>query len=122
MLALYRGFSFHQFQSTGSTQITNLDLVKLNLLTQIYTQRGDRLNMTTYGTRIPGLLFDPLDQKAIDIVTEDLIYVFTYDPRVKLNDLKVTPIYERNAILAQADLTYLELNVTEPFIIQLTFQ
>jgi len=78
--------------------------------------------MTRYGTRIPGLLFDPLDQKAIDIITEDLVYVFTYDPRVQLNDLKVTPIYERNAILAQADLTYLELNVTEPFVIQLTFQ
>jgi phage baseplate assembly protein W len=77
--------------------------------------------MTTFGTRIPELLFEQIDQHAIDVVIEDLTYVFSYDPRVKLNSLTVTPIYERNAILARADLTYLELNVSEPFVIQLAF-
>ena len=122
MRALYRGFSLHEFQKRGTTKLTNLDLVKLNLLTHIYTSRGERLNMTTFGTRIPGLIFEQLDQQAVDVVTEDLNYVFAYDPRVRLNELVVTPIYERNAILVQADLTYLELNVQEPFVIQLTFQ
>lgn len=78
--------------------------------------------MTTFGTRIPGLLFEQIDQRAIDVITEDLNYVFAYDPRVRLNELKVTPVYERNAIVVQADLTYLELNVSEPFILQLSFQ
>jgi phage baseplate assembly protein W len=122
MRALYRGFSFHQYQSTGTTKITDLELVKLNILTHIYTSRGERLNMTTFGTRIPGLLFEQIDQRAVDVVTEDLNYVFAYEPRVKLNSLVVTPMPERNAILVQADLTYLELNVTEPFVLQLTFQ
>lgn len=121
MRALYRGFSFHEYQSNGTTKLTDLELVKLNLLTHIYTSRGERLNMTTFGTRIPNLLFEPLDQKAVDVVTEDLNYVFAYEPRVKLNDLKVTPVYERSAILVQADLTYLELNVQDPFVLQLTF-
>jgi phage baseplate assembly protein W len=121
MRALYRGFSFHEFQKNGTTKLTDLELVKLNLLTHIYTSRGERLNMTTFGTRIPGLLFEQLDQKAVDVIQEDLSYVFAYEPRVQLNELKVTPIYERHAILVQADLTYLELNVSEPFIIQLNF-
>jgi len=122
MRALYRGFSLHQLQKNGSTKLADLDLVKMNLLTHIYTSRGERLNMTTFGTRIPGILFEQLDHVAIEVITEDLMYVFGYDPRVRLNDLKVTPVYERNAILAQADVTYLELNITEPFVINLQFQ
>lgn len=122
MRALYRGFSLHQYQSAGTTKLTDLELVKMNILTHIYTSRGERLNMTTFGTRIPGLLFEQIDQRAVDVVTEDLNYVFAYEARVRLNELKVTPVYERNAIVVQADLTYLELNVSEPFVLQLTFQ
>jgi len=122
MRALYRGFSLHQYQSTGTTKITDLDLVKLNLLTHIYTSRGERLNMTTFGTRIPGLLFEQIDQRAVDVITEDLTYVFASDPRVLLKSLLVTPVPENSLILAQADLHYVELNVTEPFILNLSFQ
>lgn len=122
MRALYRGFSLHEYQRSGTTKLTDLDLVKLNLLTHIYTSKGERLNMTTFGTRIPELLFEQLDQRIIDAITEDLTYVFAYEPRVKLNSLKVTPIYERSAVLVEADLTYLELDVSEPFVLQLTFQ
>lgn len=122
MRALYRGFSLHEYQRKGTTQITNIDLVKLNLLTHIYTSKGERLGMTTFGTRIPELLFEPLDQRIVNAITEDLTYVFAYEPRVKLNSMSVTPVYERGAIIVEADLTYLELNVSEPFVLQLTFQ
>lgn len=120
-MSLYRGFSLHQFPKTGSVKLQNLELVKTNLLLHIYTSRGERLNMTKFGTRIPGLLFEQLDQRAVDVITEDLTYVFNYDPRVKLNELLVFPVYESNAIFAQADLTYIELNVTEPFVLNLQF-
>lgn len=122
MRALYRGFSLHEYQRTGTTKLTDLDLVKLNILTHIYTSKGERLNMTTFGTRIPELLFEQLDQRVINAVTEDLTYVFAYEPRVKLNNLTVTPLYDRGAIIVEADLTYLELDVSEPFVLQLTFQ
>ena len=77
--------------------------------------------MTTFGTRIPGLLFEQIDQTAIDVIIEDLTYVFAYDPRVRLDSLQVTPVYEQNAILVQAQVTYLELNISDPFVIQLSF-
>jgi phage baseplate assembly protein W len=122
MQALYRGFSLHQLQRSGTTKLQDLDLVKFNLLTHIYTSRGERLNMTTFGTRIPNLLFEPLDQMAVDVVREDLTQVFAYEPRVHLNRIEVTPLYDQNAILVTADLTYLELNTSEPFVIQLDFK
>lgn len=122
MRALYRGFSLHEYQRKGTTKINDMDLVKLNILTHIYTSKGERLGMTTFGTRIPELLFEQLDQRVINAITEDLTYVFAYEPRVKLNSMQVTPIYERGAIIVQADLTYLELDVSEPFVLQLTFQ
>jgi len=122
MRALYRGFSLHEYQKSGTTKLTDLELVKLNILTHIYTVKGERLNMTTFGTRIPELLFEQLDQRIVDAITEDLKYVFAYEPRVRLNSLKVTPVYANSAVVVEADLTYLELDVSEPFVLQLTFQ
>ncbi len=121
MRALYRGFSLHEYQKSGTTKLTDLELVKLNILTHIYTAKGERLNMTTFGTRIPDLVFEQLDQYMVDAITEDLKYVFAYEPRVRLNELKVTPLYDQGAVLVQADLTYLELDVSEPFVLQIDF-
>ena len=65
--------------------------------------------MPGFGTRIPSLAFEPIDQRTLNIIDTDLREVFAYDPRVELLDLKIIPMSDNNTILAYASLKYIEL-------------
>jgi phage baseplate assembly protein W len=110
--AIYRGFSTANWLKNKSFSLTNIDLVKQDLLNQIWTIKGERVMMPNFGTRIPILAFEPNDSKTIAIVEEDLTAVFNYDPRVKLLSLQVASLPNNNAILAVANLLYVEFQVT----------
>lgn len=69
--------------------------------------------MPDFGTRIPILTFEPNDTYTKSVIEEDLRAVFAYDPRVKLLSLNVMSLPDNNAILAMADLLYVEFNVTD---------
>lgn len=121
-VGLYRGYSSYEYQSNKTFGIADIELVKLDLLNHIFTRRGERVMMPTFGTRIPDLPFEPLDQITLDILEEDLRSVFAFDPRVQLLDLVITPSYDTNAVTAAARLLYLELNLTGNLDINITFE
>jgi phage baseplate assembly protein W len=93
--------------------VTNEKAITEDLLNHIYTAPGERVMMPTFGTRIPLLAFEPLDETTLGIVETDLRKVFNYDPRVKLLNLAVQALPDNNAIVAWADLQYVELGTTE---------
>jgi uncharacterized protein len=111
--ALYRGFSTASGDPTKGFALTNIDLVNRDLLNHIYTVPGERPMLPAFGTRISLLAFEPLDQDTIAIIEEDLRMVFNYDPRVRLLDLAIQALPSNNAIVAYADIQYLELAVTQ---------
>lgn len=111
--ALYRGFSTAEFQKSRSFGLTNQELVKRDLLNYIYTIPGERPHMPDFGTRIPLLTFELLDDITLNIIREDLKKAIAADPRLELIDLVVLAIPDSNAIVAALDVRYLELNVTE---------
>lgn len=78
--------------------------------------------MPNFGTRIPIMAFEPNDAKTIGIIEEDLTAVFNYDPRVKLLSLNVTALPNNNAIIAAANLLYIEFNVTDVLNIEVPTQ
>lgn len=119
---LYRGYSSYEYQANKTFSITDLELVKLDLLNHIFTRRGERVMMPTFGTRIPDLVFEPLDGITMDIIEEDLRAVFNFDPRVKLLDLRLLPSYDTNSIVASARLLYIELNLTDNLDINIVFE
>lgn len=118
----YKGISFKPYERNKSFILTNIKLVKQDLLNHIFTRRGERVMMPTFGTRIPDMLMEPLDNNSLSIIELDLLNVFNYDPRVELLDLRVVPIYEEKAIIAEADLRYVELQFEETFDIRLEFE
>lgn len=111
--SIYRGFSTANWSTRKTTRLTDIELVKRDLLTHIYTERGSRVMMPGFGTRIPMLAFEPNDEQTRAIIEDDLTQVFKYDPRVKLLSLKVLNLPDNNAIVAMADLLYIEFNVTD---------
>lgn len=119
---LYRGFSSYQYQTTKSFGIMDVELVKLDLLNHIFTRKGERVMMPNFGTRIPDLAFEPLDEFTLAILEEDLREVVNFDPRVNLLDLVITPYYDNNAVVASLKLLYIELNIQGNLDINITFE
>ena len=112
-LPTYRGFSTANYLEKKTFALTNQELVKQDLLNYIYTITGERPHLPNYGTRIPLLAFEPLDQKTISIIREDLQKAIEYDPRLRLIDMVIAPVPDNNMIAAFVDLQYVELDVTE---------
>jgi hypothetical protein len=121
-VGLYRGYSSYEYQTNKAFSIADAELVKLDLLNHIFTRRGERVMMPTFGTRIPDLVFEPLDSITLDVLEEDLRAVFAFDPRVELLNLTISPSYDTNSVVASALLLYVELNLTGNLDINITFE
>jgi len=119
---LYRGFSSFEFENTGSFRINDIELIKLDLLNHIFTRRGERVMMPTFGTIIPDLVFEPLDEETIDQIESELRLVFDYDPRVELLDLVVTPDIDSNAVTAAVRILCIELDTVELMNLNIEFE
>lgn len=120
--AFYKGITFRGFDENKSFRRTEVDLVKKDLLNHIFTRRSERIMMPTFGTRIPDLLMEPMDNTSLFVIRNDLIEVFNYDPRVILRGLRIDPLFEERAVVAIAELDYVELKFTDSFDIRLEFE
>lgn len=121
-VGLYRGFSFFNFQKNKTFAVVDKSCVERDLITRIFTPLGSRLMMPSYGTIIPQLIFEPLDEEMIDTLQTELTNVFNYDPRVKLLDFQITPNYDTNSVTATATLFYIELQFVAPFEFNISFE
>ena len=115
----YKGFSTREYDETGKGfAIYNLDCVSEDLLNEIFTIKGERINMPHFGTRIPLLVFEINDSYAHDVVREDLTTVFKNDPRVTLKSLTIEP--DGNLLVATANLNYHEFQVVKDLRIEIS--
>lgn len=114
-ISLYRGFSTETNQALRGRTFSTRDVetVKRDLLNHIFTIPGERVMLPDFGTRIPLMAFEPLDEVSIQIIEDDLRKVFEYDPRVRLIEIAVLPLPDNNAIVAMVDVFYVELEVNE---------
>lgn len=118
---IYKGFSTKQYQQNKNFVMTDMELVNEDLINHIFTRRGERRRMAQFGTSIPDLLFEPLTVEVVSQVEAELKTVFNYDPRVELVDMVVIPLYEEQAIVALADLNYVELSEKDRFSLRIEF-
>ena len=122
MASLYRGFSSANYLNTKLGFIlTDVAIIKRDLLNHIFTRKGSRLNMPTFGTLIPDLIFEPMDDQTLQQITEEVQYVINYDPRVALLDMNVIPLYEYNSVVVSTVVQYLELDMQDRLDINIEF-
>ena len=110
-----------EYPGNNTFKLTDIPLVERNILNHIFTKKGSRRMMPTFGTIIPSLLFEPLTQTIVDQVESELRDVVDYDPRVKLIKLQVTPDYDNNRLDCILELFYIELTVTKNMEFHLEF-
>jgi len=119
---LYRGFSSVAFELTKSFKLVDIQEVKNNLLNHIFTRRGDRVMQPEFGTSIPDLVFEPMDEIMLETLRDELEEVFNFDPRVTLLDLQIIPYEDENRVQAIASLRYIELNLVDDLDINIEFR
>lgn len=126
---LYKGLSFVRYKDNKSLSLSDIELVKQDILNHIFTRRSERLMMPSFGTVIPDLPFEQLDDNTIFAFEEDLLEVIDYDPRVVFNGdgplsdgYKIVPLYDENALIAYVDLYYVELDRSETIELRLEFE
>ena len=121
-LPMYRGFSSEAWMASyGKTgKLSNLELVKRDLLNHIYTIPGERVMMPDFGTRIPLLAFEQNDEITARIIKDDITMVVNYDPRVQLIDIAVLPIPDKHMIIALVDIALTGTEVRDTLRIEVT--
>ena len=102
-----------EYTGTNTLKLYDVSLVERNILNHINTEKGSRVMMSNFGTDIPRLLFEPLDEIVIEQIKIEIQKVVDYDPRVTLKDIVVTPLYDKNTIAVYLNLYYVELQVTK---------
>ena len=121
-MVLYKGYSSFEFQRTKEFAINDVELVKLDLLNHIFTPQGSRVMLPRFGTQIPFMVFEPLDEDTVDTIADELDRVFLADPRVEVLEFNVLPDFNTNAITAAAKLFYIELNLVDDFELNIQFE
>jgi len=119
---LYKGFSSFEFDARKTFGLYDIDLVKMDLLNHIFTKRGERVMMSKFGTIIPELVFEPLDDETVEQVGAEVLRVINYDPRVELLSFNVKPDYDRHLVQVSARLKYVELNTVDDFELNIEFE
>lgn len=122
MAGLYRGYSSFEFQKNKTFELEDIELVKMDLMNHIFTNKGSRVMMPTFGTMIPMMVFEPLDNDTLETIRNEVERVFNYDPRVKIVGIDVVPDYDMHRVLVAAQLNYVQLNVTDMLMFHIEFE
>jgi phage baseplate assembly protein W len=119
----YKGFSTRNYAKKGGTfDLFNVELIEDDLMNELFTIRGDRVKMPTFGTRIPLMVMELNDQESQDILKEDVETVINNDPRVELKALDVITNVDRNNVIIVAKVLYKEFLVTKDLRIEVNGQ
>ena len=77
MRTLYRGFS--TVAANKKFKLTDLDLVKQDLINHFHIKKGEKLMNPDFGTVIWSLLFENLTDDVKSVLTEDVKRIVSYD-------------------------------------------
>lgn len=107
---MYKGFSTVS-TNTENYGLYDLELIQQDILNHFNVRQGERLMNPTFGTIIWDLLFEPLTEDLKGLILENVNTIINYDPRVKADNVIVTP-YE-SGIQIECFLTYLPYNISQ---------
>lgn len=95
-MTTYRGFSTIG-KKFGNFVYEDKEIAIRDLLNNFYTRKGERLGDPEFGSILPSLVFEPLDDLVIDEVEEDVRTIVSLDPRwefstvfVEIDDHSIT--------------------------------
>ena len=113
---------FIGYSTIGKTRapfrLTDIDLVKQDLLNQFNTPMGSRVMLPNFGSNIQNYLFDPFDDVTRNNIIQDATNVVQSDPRVELISINVTQ--SGKAITVAMILKFLPQSLTDSLFVTFT--
>lgn len=108
MAITYRGFNtIGQYKKF---RLTDLDLVRRNLLNHFQIRKGEKLMQPNFGSIIWNCLFEPLTEETKKAILDDVTTVVSYDPRLTVNEVIIQQL--DYGLQLQIALTYKPNNQT----------
>lgn len=105
----YRGFStIDQFKKF---RLTDLELIKRDLLNHFAIRKGEKLMNPEFGSIIWSMLFEPLTPDVKALVVEDIQRIVSYDPRVRVDNVLVDQF--DYGLQIQVEMTFLPDNLSD---------
>lgn len=110
----YKGFStINQYKKF---RLTDLDLIKRDLLNHFSIRKGEKLMNPEFGSIIWNTLFEPLTADVKALIVEDIQRVVRYDPRVRIDNVLVDQF--EYGLQIQLELTFLPDNLSDVLSLQ----
>ena len=106
MAIRYKGFS--TIDQTKKFRLTDIDLVKRDLLNHFSIRKGEKLMNPNFGSIIWNMLFEPLTADVKSTIVEDVRRIVTYDPRLQVEQVLINELEQ--GIQIQIDLVFLPGN------------
>ena len=107
---------FSTVENSAPFTLTGSELVKRDLLNELYTRKGERVMNPTFGSIIWDLLMEPSTTKLQKEVEEDIEKIFNRDPRAKIETLNV--IVLDHVIRAEIEFTFVPQNTTDSLYVE----
>lgn len=106
MATLYKGFS--TINRVKKFRITDMELVKQDLLNHFSIRKGEKLMQPNFGSIIWSLLFEPMDDFVNQQIIDDVTRIVSYDPRLGLQN--ITIVTQDYGLQIELDLIYIPTN------------
>lgn len=94
-------------QEYTSKPLSDLELAKRDLLNHFGIRKGEKWTNPDFGSNLPYYVFQPLDQITIDLITQDVFDVVTYDPRFELSSEEVIVNDDGQSVTVIIELLYI---------------
>lgn len=105
---------FRGYSSVGTSFLSptryDLDLARQDLLNHFNTRKGERIMLPEFGSIVWDMLFEPLDEKTIRLIDEDVRRIIKNDPRWALQSVTISE--GPNALNIEVIVTYLPSDET----------
>lgn len=87
---LFIGFSTQEMEGKRGWSVSDIQLIKRDLLNHFHTRKGERLMLPTFGTIIWDMLFEPFTESVKAAIVADVKRVVRSEPRVALQGVNVS--------------------------------
>jgi phage baseplate assembly protein W len=108
-LIRYKGFS--TIDQTKKFRLTDLELIKRDLLNHFAIRKGEKLMNADFGSIIWNILFEPLTADVKALIVDDIQRVIGSDPRIRVDNILVDQL--DMGLQIQVELTILPDNYSD---------
>ena len=109
MATRYRGFS--TINQIKKLRLTDVELVKRDLINHFSIKKGQKLMNPNFGSIIWNMLYEPMTADVEATIIDDVKRIVNYDPRLRVDGVLINEF--EYGLQIQIDLTFLPGNYSE---------